>query len=143
MSIINDIKLYNVYKKTLKQNKESLLLKFNIRIDTADRMYTVLNLPDDLFDEPYNVRKEDIEIISEQYIKEYIKKLSEYLDSIGLRELYGYYDPKVEKVDKYAFLIVIGFKHFDSVEYNTILYRRLLPAGIITSIVGVLLLFLI
>lgn len=138
MGLLQDLKLYYGYKKTLKENKDGLLSKFNIKIDNADRMYTVVNLPQDFFEEPYNLRKSDIDLVAEQYIKEYISKLSEYLDSIGLREMYGYYE-STQKVEKYSYLIVIGFKNINSVEYNTLIYRRLLPFIGVSAVIGLLL----
>lgn len=148
MKIIDDIKLYNSYKKTLKENRNELLQKYNIRIDDADRMYTVINLPDEFFEEPYNIRKADIDTISEQYIKEYISSLSKFLDSIGLREMYTYYDTEngtagISKVGRYSYLLVLGFTKFNSVEFNTIIWRRIIPISSVIAIGGLLLFFLL
>lgn len=126
MSIIKDLKLYFSYKKILRKNRVRLQSDFNIRIDNADRMYTVLNIPTDLFEEPYNLRKIDIDSIAQKYIKDYINGLSQFLNSIGLSEIYDFYEP-IKKVDKYSYLVVIGFKQLDSVEINKIIYRILLP----------------
>ena len=59
-----------------------------------------MNVPDTLGD-PYNMRKSDNDRVAESYIKDYIFKLSSYLDSIGLSELYGYYQP-IKKLDKFS-----------------------------------------
>ena len=71
-------------------------------------------------------KKSDVDKISESYIREYISKLSTYLNSIGLSELYDFYEP-VKKVEKYSYLIIIGYKQLDSLEINKIIYRILLP----------------
>jgi effector-binding domain-containing protein len=97
-----------------------------MRIDRADRIYTVLNIPTDLFEEPYNLRKEDIDSIAQKYIKDYISELSKFLNSIGLSEIYDFYEP-VKKVDKYSYLVVIGFRQLDSVDVNRIIYRIIIP----------------
>lgn len=126
MGIFRDIKLFFSYSSLIKKNKVDLQSKFNIRIDSADRMYTVLNLPTSLFEEPYNLRKADIDSIAETSIKEYVSHLSTYLNSIGISELYDFYEP-IKKVDKYSYLIILGYKNLDSVEINKILYRFILP----------------
>jgi hypothetical protein len=126
MSIISDLKLYFSYKRIIKKNRVRLQSDFNMRIDRADRIYTVLNIPTDLFEEPYNLRKEDIDSIAQKYIKDYISELSKFLNSIGLSEIYDFYEP-VKKVDKYSYLVVIGFRQLDSVDVNRIIYRIIIP----------------
>jgi hypothetical protein len=114
----------------LRENYVRLTGDFNIKIDRASRLYTIINIPEDLFEDAYNIRKQDIEAISQTYVRDYINKLSGYLNSIGLSEIYDFYEP-VKRVDKYSYLVVIGFKPFNSVKYNTIIYLRLIPIGII------------
>jgi hypothetical protein len=134
MSILKDLRLFFSYKSSIRKNKVRLQGDFNMRIDNADRMYTVLNIPTNLVEEPYNLRKEDIDKIAQNYIRDYINELSTFLNSIGISELYDFYEP-IKKVDKYSYLIVIGYKQLDSVEINKILYRVILP---IISIVGLI-----
>lgn len=137
MNLIKDLKLFLTYKKFLKLNKVELESKFNIRIDFADRMYTVLNIPTNLVDEPYNIRKSDIDNISKAYIKEYVGTLSEYLNSIGITELYDFYEP-IKKVDKYSYLIVIGFK-----QINSLLIKKFMYTFLILISLSLLLIFII
>ena len=106
-----------------------------MRIDNADRLYTVLNIPTNLVEEPYNLRKDDIDKIAQNYIRDYINELSQFLNSIGLSEIYDFYEP-IKKVDKYSYLIVIGYKQLDSVEINKIIYRILLPIISIFGLIG-------
>jgi hypothetical protein len=134
MSILKDLRLFFSYKSSIRKNKVRLQGDFNMRIDNADRMYNVLNIPSNLVEEPYNLRKEDIDKIAQNYIRDYINELSTFLNSIGISELYDFYEP-IKKVDKYSYLIVIGYKQLDSVEINKILYRIILP---IISIVGLI-----
>jgi hypothetical protein len=67
---------------------------FNARIDNASRIYTVINIPSSLIEEPYNLRKEDIDSIAKNYIKEYSMKLSTFLNQNNLMELYDFYEVK-------------------------------------------------
>jgi hypothetical protein len=126
MSLFKDIKNYFSFKRIIKSKRVELESNFNIRIDNADRLYTVLNVPTDAIGEAYDLKKSDVDRISESYIREYVSKLSTYLNSIGLSELYDFYEP-VKKVEKYSYLIIIGYKQLDSLEINKIIYRILLP----------------
>jgi hypothetical protein len=134
MSILKDLRLFFSYKSSIRKNKVRLQGDFNMRIDNADRMYTVLNIPTNLVEEPYNLRKEDIDKIAQNYIRDYINDLSAFLNSIGISELYDFYEP-IKKVDKYSYLIVIGYKQLDSVEINKIIYRIILP---VISVIGLI-----
>jgi hypothetical protein len=138
MNIFKIFKLYRTYKKTIKSKRVDLSANFNIRIDRANRLYTVLNIPEEFFSEPYNTRTADINVIAEKYIKEYIGKLSTYLNDNGLSEMYDFYEP-IKKIDKYSFLIVLGFKYLNSVEYNNLLWLRIVPITAAISFLGLLL----
>lgn len=132
MTFFKKIKIFSEYRRFLKKNRIILESEFKIRIDRAYRIYTVINIPEELVSEPYNLRKSDIDLISQNYIKQYIKKLSDYLNSNdGIAELYHFYEP-LKKVDKLSYLIVIGFKPFNSVSFTKSLYFIFLPTIIIS-----------
>jgi hypothetical protein len=135
MGIFKDLRLFFSYRKAIKKNKVNLEGQFNMRIDNADRLYTVLNIPSNLVEEPYNLRKSDIDAIAQNYIRDYVSELSAYLNSIGASELYDFYEP-IKKVDKYSYLIVIGYKSLDSVEINKILYRVLIPTICVIGLIS-------
>jgi hypothetical protein len=126
MGLFNDIKMFFSYKNIIKKNRVQLESQFNLRIDNADRLYTVINIPVDSIGEAYDLKKSDIDKIAEGYIKEYLSKLRVYLNSIGLSEIYDFYEP-IKKVEKYSYLVVLGYKQLDSVEINKIIYRFLVP----------------
>lgn len=133
VGIRKKISLYFFYRKTVNKCKKDLLEKFGARIDNVNRIYTVINIPKDLIDEPYNLRKSDIDALSEKFIKEYSRFISEYLDDKGLKEMYNYYN--IEKVDKYSYLVVFGFSLFNTqrVAKNIIFY--FLPIAVLSSII--------
>lgn len=119
------IKLFFFYRKRLKKIEKELLTSFNVKIDYADRMYTVLNINPNDIGEAYNLKKSDINKISETYIKEYSFKLSNFLDNKDLKELYDYY--KIDKIDKYSYLLIFGFSLFKSNNYYNFLYYGIIP----------------
>lgn len=140
-SLWKKIKLFGNFKKSIKENKIELENKFNIRIDNAYRLYTVLNIPEELVGESYSLKKSDIERISQTFITEYGTDLATFLNSKGLNELYEYYE--IKKVDKYSYLLVYGFSLFSSNKYYNNLYWRVIPiSAIITTISLFLLIFL-
>ena len=141
MNIFKKIRLYRAYKSSIKENRVRLESDFGIRIDRANRIYTVLNVPEESFGEPYNLRKGDIYIISERFIREYVSKLSTFLSEIGLSELYDFYEP-IKKVDKYSYLIIFGYKPFNSVEYNRFIWFRILPISFVVFLILILLFIL-
>ena len=142
MNIIKKIRLYRDFKSAIKKNRVRLESDFGIRIDRANRLYTVLNVPEESFGEPYNLRKADIDIISERFIRDYVSNLSSFLNGIGIAELYDFYEP-IKKVDKYSYLIVFGYKPFNSVDYNKFVWFRLLPISVIIFLISLVLLFIL
>jgi hypothetical protein len=137
-SFLKKLKLFLSYRKTIRANKTEILQKFGFRIDNANRLYTVLNIPEELVGEAYSLKKSDIDTISQTFIKEFVKEVSTLLNSKGLNELYDIYE--VKKVDKYSYLIVIGFSLFKSNTFYNRLYYIFIPA---TVVLGTILTFLL
>jgi hypothetical protein len=145
ISLYKKIKIFGEFKKTIRLNEVELEQIFGARIDKAYRIYNVLNIPAEMVGEPYNLRSSDIDKISEKTIREYSIRISEYLDSKGLKEMYDFYE--IKKVDKYSYLVVLGFslpndpfrsnRYYDNIKY------RLIPSiSIISIILLLILLFL-
>jgi hypothetical protein len=139
MNFIKKLKLFRTFKKALKDKTLTIELenKFNMRVDKAFRMYTVLNIPEELIGEAYSLRKADIDKISENFVREYTAELSNTLNSKGINELYEIYEMK--KVDKYSWLIVVGFSLFKSNKYYNTLYYGVIPAVAILAIISLIL----
>lgn len=106
-NLFRKISLFFTYKKIIKNIQTELELDFSARIDSIGRIYTVLNIPFEIFEEPYNLRKSDIDNLSKTYINEFRRRFSDFLISKGLMELFDLYE--VKKVDKYSYLLVFGF----------------------------------
>ena len=132
ISFIKKVKLFLQYKRTIKKIEDELFAQFNIKVDKATRLYTVMNIPAEIVEEPYNLRKGDIDAIANAYIKTYTGKLSEYLNSQGLYEMYDFYEGS--KVDKYSYLLVYGFSLFKSNKVWLNLYKYSSIAVVLTLI---------
>jgi hypothetical protein len=139
ISYFRKILLFFSFRKTLKKLRNELQDSFNARIDGASRIYTVINIPSSMIEEPYNLRKEDIDSLAKRYIQDYSKSLSFFLNSKQLFELYDYYE--IKKVDKYSYLVVFGFSLFDSVTFLTRYYTTLIIFGLV--LLSVLIYFLL
>jgi len=143
ISFLKKIKIFREFKNVIKLNKIDLEQVFGARIDNAYRIYNVINIPAEIIGEPYNLRKSDIDKLAEASIKEYTIKISEYLDSKGLKEMYDFYELK--KVDKYSYLVVLGFSlpnnTFRSNKYYDNLKYRLIPIVFISLILLLILIF--
>ena len=142
ISFFKKIKIFREVRKILKLNKIELEQVFGARIDNAYRIYNVLNIPAEMIGEPYNLRKSDIDKLAETSIREYTVKISEYLDSKGLKEMYDFYE--VKKVDKYSYLVVLGFSlpndTFRSNKYYDNLRYRVIPVVSVISLILLLIL---
>ena len=125
ISLIKKIKFFSQFKNVIKTNRVELENKFNLRIDSANRLYTVINVPPESIGEAYNLKKSDIDRIADNFIREYSKELGTYLNTKGITELYDFYDLK--KVDKYSYLVVVGFSLFRSDERRARIYKYWIP----------------
>lgn len=141
VSLRKKIQLYLTYRKTLEKNRENLFQNFTSRVDKVYRIYTVINLPKEELDEPYNFRKRDLDIFAEKYIRDYSQNIAKYLNSLGLNELYDIYE--VKKVDKFSYLIVIGFRLFNTDKLAKNFWLRVLPWSLGTLILGSIILKLL
>lgn len=138
ISFLKKLKLFLSYRKIVKLNKVELERGLNIRVDNAYRLYTVLNVPEELIGEAYSLKKADIDRISETYIREYSGEVARFLNDKGLVELFRSYE--IKKVDKYSYLIVIGFSLLETPKLYNNLYYKFIPALVILSIISYFLL---
>jgi hypothetical protein len=135
ISFFSRVRLFREYRKALKKNRSELETLLGLRVDRAHRMYTVLNVPEEVVGEAFSLKKSDIDRISENYIKEYLAEVGRYLNAKDMAELYSVYE--IKKVDKYSYLVVIGFAMFRSNELYDRIYLRTLPVVGVAGIVGI------
>lgn len=137
--MLKKLKLFFFYKKTINQAKFELEQQFKLRIDNAQRLYTVVNVPEELVGEAYSLKKSDIDRISENFVRAFTQDLSKNLNTKGLSELYRIYE--IRKVDKYSYLIIIGFSLIKSNKLYNFLYYGIIPSLVVASIISLLILF--
>lgn len=132
MTIFKKLNLFFSYRRAIIDSKSMLRERFNIRVDGAKRLYTVINVPEELVGEAYSLKTSDINRISENYIRGFNEELATFLNTKGLSELYEIYE--IKKVDKYSYLVVIGFSLFKSQRFYNSLYYIVLPSVILSLI---------
>jgi len=131
------ISLYFYYRRVLLKNSRQFSSAYNLRIDWVNRIYTVINIPEEVFEEPYNMRTSDINKISDPYITEFVKQISSFLNTKGLIELYDIYD--IRKIEKYSYLVIIGFSLFDTDRIARNFLFRILPFFSVISVILIIL----
>lgn len=124
MNLFKKIKFFFVYRRIIKKNKARLEGEFNLRIDKVNRMYTVLNLPEDAV-----IYGKDL---SEKYIKKYLSDVDLFSKEIGLSELIGLLNMK--QIDKQNYLVVFGYSKFNTAKVA----NRLIIAGLLLPIIWIL-----
>lgn len=134
------IRLYLLYRKTLKANisllrekfvlnnkNESYLIK-NIDIDWLCRVYTVLNFLPQTQENNYKYGYRFLD----NEVKKFIIELETELKNMGLFELYGL--SKADQIDQDKVHIIIEFKPFNTVKFA----RRLILGGLLVLIAGII-----
>lgn len=133
MNIINKIKYFREYCSLLDANRDTLLSRYNVRIDDVYRLYTVYTI-DEAEYKAYGGNKAPIQkkenikeffedatqsgkiINGDEYLSNIVNKnireLGFYLDSIGLTELYGL--TSRQRIDELHWKVVVEYKFFRS-----------------------------
>ena len=136
MNIFKRIELFFTYRKLILNLEKDLEINYNYRIDNIYRFYTVLNIPEEIFEDPYNFRTSDINMIARNFIADYRVQFQQYLMSNGLMELFKLYE--IKKVDKYSYLLVYGFSMIDTKKFvsKTLIWFFTLIFILIFSLIG-------
>jgi hypothetical protein len=104
MNIFKRIQLFFTYRKIINSIKDKLLVENNLRIDRVYRLYTVINMPDDV--ENYGGK------LGKKYVEEYLRNIDQIFVGYGLYELVGILELK--KLEGNNVLVVIGFKFLNT-----------------------------
>lgn len=133
MGLIKNISLFKRYRKIIKENKQELYEKFNLRIDQIYRLYTVYNISPSEYNE-FIKKYGDVngEDLYTQLLNKYISDINTYLINKGLVELFGLEEKS--RIDELNTLIVIRFSLFDTKSVANFLRNFLILLVIIFGI---------
>ncbi len=122
MTFFKRFRLFLHYRKLLKRNYDVLSHpKYNLRVDWVNRIYTVVNLPEDV--KTYGTN------LAQKYISEYINEVDKLFVNMGISEYVGILDIKQETDLDYA--IVFGFKFLDSAKFANRILLTILTTPLI------------
>jgi len=139
ISIWKKLNLYYQYRKII-LSKKYVLEQNGLRIDKVKRVYSVINIPEEIFDNAYDLKTTDINRVSQSYLTDSVRNISKLLNSMGLNELYKIYD--TQKVDKFSYLLVIGFSFIDTKKMASNLYFKFIPTLITLITIYIIYLYL-
>ncbi len=127
-SLWKKIKFYFEYKKIIKFNLARLQGQFNLRKDRVNRLYTVLNLPEDAA-----IYGNDL---SEKYIKKYLADFDSFNKQSGLSQLIGILN--IEKIDALNYLIIFGYSGFDTAKIANRIIISIIILVLTTTVFGLI-----
>jgi hypothetical protein len=132
MNIFKRIKFYYTYKNITNEIKKDLLENFNVRIDNINRLYTVINIPD----ETQIYGSEHANALTEEFLRKWLVKFDTFLVNNQIKEFL--IREELTKIDDLNYLIVFRYKYLN---VEKILYT-LYTLGIITFVTFLVMLFL-
>lgn len=136
MNIFKKIKLYKIYKESLKENIEFFKKEFKLEVNNWNELYTTISFvdaPDKL------TQKLGKNALVEIEIKNYIKTFNTYLKQMNLNELYNLYD--ITKLNSKEYGITFGYSLMNNRQIIiTKLALKVVPI-LIVIVTGLLLIF--
>lgn len=130
ISYLTKVRLYKIYKKSLKNNKTLLKTKHNLNVDWVNRIWKVYTIP---IDEENNVRQYGNKYTIELAKKDLIE-IDKTMMQLGLIEMVGLIE--FEIINDFNIKIVISYKYFDLAKRmnRKILIYSLLGIGLLSSL---------
>lgn len=130
ISYFTKVRLYKIYKKSLKNNKTLLKTKHNLNVDWVNRIWKVYTIP---IDEENNVRQYGNKYTIELAKKDLIE-IDKTMMQLGLIEMVGLIE--FEIINDFNIKIVISYKYFDLAKRmnRKILIYSLLGIGLLSSL---------
>lgn len=120
-----DFKIWRRYRKIARQNEDFLLQK-GMRVDWLGRIYTVVNMPEEV------INNQDM--VQQGWVLQQLGPLNQALEAIGVND-YAY--PEISKVPNAASYLIIMYPEIDTLNPWRILWN-LLGLGVIATIFVVL-----
>lgn len=120
-----DFKIWRKYRKIARQNQDFLLEK-GMRVDWLGRIYTVVNMPEEVITNQ--------ETVQQGWVLQQLSPLNDALMNIGVND-YAY--PEISKVPNSNSYLIVMYPEIDALNPFRIIWN-LLGLGIIASIVYVI-----
>jgi len=116
IDLVKDIRLWRRFAKISKQNRE-YLEKNKMRVDRLGRIYTVINLPEEV--------SQGNEYMHEAWVLQHLKPFTQVLLEIGLAD-YTY--PEVSKIEEpnTAAYLVVMYPEVETISFKRIVWNLFL-----------------
>lgn len=111
--LYKEFRIWNIFRKTANSNVE-LLNDNNLRVDWIGRIYTVVNLPEEVITAAVQVQQ--------AYVLQQITKYGELMLKIGLADVVY---PEIEKIKDSPSYLVIMWPVFEKLQFFAILVALL------------------
>ena len=132
-NFIKEWKTWRTVRKVVKQHKADFY-EIGFDQDWLGRLYTLVNIPDEIVDMPVKTRKDYVlqNMMIDNYIKESLTDVTELLNELRLSDLIAYPDKYQRFQNTDTILLVLSPERRYTKLYKTIL----LLVGIAASITG-------
>jgi len=114
-----DLKIWRRYRKIVRKD-EAMLLKNGMRVDWLGRVYTIINMPEEVINNQ--------EMIQQGWVIQQLGPLNEILMKLGVND-YAY--PEISKVPNANAYLIVMYPEIDTLNPWRILWN-ILGLGIIT-----------
>lgn len=125
--MLKKLYLFYIYSRIIRKNEavfESDV--FRLRRDMLQRLYTVINLPQDILSDKYSMGAEELRI--------YVHKVNQEMKRLGIMELVKL--GRTQQIDDYNVFVQFEFKLFDveKTANNLFGFLKGLGIGVITAL---------
>jgi hypothetical protein len=121
INFFREIKIWRVVRRVARKN-ENLLKENNLRVDWVGRMYTVINLPDEIIENPY---------LEETYVISQLREYDKILISLGLADIVY---PEFSKIEGEAAYLLILYPESDYLNWSRFIFNFLGVVALSTGI---------
>jgi len=120
---INFFREYRIWRtvKRVALKNPNLLEENNLRVDWVGRMYTVINLPDEIIQNPY---------LEETYVIQQLREYDKVLITLGLADIIY---PEFTKIEGESAYLLILYPESDYLNWSRFIFNFFITLG---SVIG-------
>jgi hypothetical protein len=121
INFFKEVRIWRMVKRIALKN-ENLIEENNLRVDWVGRLYTVVNLPDEIIQNPY---------LEETYVIQQLREYDKILITLGLADVVY---PEFSKIEGEAAYLLVLYPESDYLNWSRFIFNFFLTAAIITGL---------
>lgn len=121
INFFKEISIWRMVRRIARRN-QNLLEENNLRVDWVGRMYTVVNLPDEIIENPY---------LEQTYVISQLREYDKLLISLGLADVVY---PEFSKIEGEAAYLLVLYPESDYLNWSRFIFNLLITGSIITGL---------